>query len=142
MRHREIDSVLGGRRRKRKEGKRREEGLRLKREGSEGDISSEHQRAEDAWDGRVHSVWKDVNRLLCRGDDGALRLMKVNEKEREMRAATKDALFSSGSYFDSRVALLEHRGNRTDHETSGTVFGVCDEGGGGGVWVILAMELI
>lgn len=53
----------------------------LKREGFEADISGEHQRAEDAWDGGVH-FWKDVNRLLCRGDDGALGLMKVNERSK------------------------------------------------------------
>lgn len=52
----------------------------LKREGSEADISAEHRRAGDAWNGRVHFVWKDVNGLLCRGDDGAFRLMKVNER--------------------------------------------------------------
>lgn len=53
---------------------------RLKREGSEGDISSEHQRAGDSCAVGLHSVWKSVNRLLCGGDDGELRLMKVKER--------------------------------------------------------------
>lgn len=48
----------------------------LKREGSVGDISVPRMPGMAA----VHFVWKDVNRLLCRGDDGVLRLMKVNER--------------------------------------------------------------